>query len=172
MKPTRHRRLALALGSAVTMAAGLASPSWAIDLKEAVAVAVNSSPEVETAAQDKEAIEFERKQAQGLWLPRLDMEAQGGVEQLDNPTRRLIGLNRHTLWPAEIGGTATETIWDSGYRRSELERQAARTDSAAYHVEERAQYIGLDVVHDYLNYLLQQRIYALSQDNIAFHQQM
>lgn len=172
MKPIRHRRLALTLSTALTVSACFAGAAMALDLKEAVAVAVSSSPEVNTAAQDKQAIEFERKQAQGLWLPRVDLEAQGGVENLDNGTRRALGIATHTLYPTEGGVTLTETLLDGGNRVAELHRQAARTDSAAHHVEERAEFIGLDVVHDYLDYMLQQRLYALAQDNIAFHDQM
>jgi adhesin transport system outer membrane protein len=172
MHRINHCRVALQLASATAIAAWAWTPAKAVDLKEAVAVAVTSSPEVNTAAQDKQAIEFERKQAQGLWLPRVDLEAQGGVEDLNNPTRRDLGIATHSLYPAEGGISATETLLDAGYRKSELHRQAARTDSAAHHVEERAEFIGLDVVHNYLDYLLQQRLYALAQDNIAFHEKM
>jgi adhesin transport system outer membrane protein len=166
-----HAKRRLVLSAALILGAAVASPAAAIDLKDAVATAVASNPDIETAAQDKQAIEMERKQAQGLWLPRLDLELQGGVESLDNPNRRLLGLNGHVLYPSEADLIGQETLWDSGYRRSELERQAARTDSAAHHVQERAEFIGLDVVRAYLNFLLQQRLYALAQDNIAFHEQ-
>ena len=158
--------------AALFLAAAAVGPAGAIDLKDAVATAVASNPDIETAAQDKQAIEMERKQAQGLWLPRLDLQLDGGVERLDNPDRRILHLNGHVLYPTEAQLIGQETLWDSGYRSSELKRQAARTDSAAHHVQERAEFIGLDVVHDYLNYLLQQRLYALAQDNIAFHEQM
>ena len=143
MKPINHRRLALSFASAMTISACLAGSALALDLKDAVAVAVSSSPEINTAAQDKQAIEFERRQAQGLWLPRVDLEARGGVESLDNATRRELGIATHTLYPTEGGLTATETLFDSGNRSNELRRQAARTDSAAHHVEERAEFIGL-----------------------------
>ena len=39
-----------------------------VDLKSAVEVAVESHPEINQAAMNKEAIEFEREQAQGLML--------------------------------------------------------------------------------------------------------
>ncbi|HWA60442.1 MAG TPA: TolC family protein [Caulobacteraceae bacterium] len=169
---THHRRAALALSTAVALVAGLVPAAQATDLKEAVQAAVSSNPEISTAIQDKQAIEFERKQAQGLYLPRADVEASAGVERLDNPTRRLLGLDNRTLKPVEVGITASQTIWDSGYRRSELDRQAARTDGAANRVGERSEFIALDVVKEYLNYLLQQRLVAIGRDNVAFHDQM
>ncbi|HEX7760996.1 MAG TPA: TolC family protein [Caulobacteraceae bacterium] len=172
MTPRKSRRLALVLPSVLVLAAAIAPAAHAIELKDAVQTAVSTNPEISTAAQDKQAIEFERKQAQGLWLPRADIEASAGVDRLDNPTRRLLGLNTRTLKPVQIGITGQEVLWDSGYRRSELDRQAARSDGAATRVEERAEFVALDVVHDYLNYLLEQRLVAIGMDNVAFHTQM
>jgi adhesin transport system outer membrane protein len=166
------RRWAYSVSGAILFAAALAPAANALDLKDAVQAAVSSNPEIQTAIQDKQAIEFERKQAQGLYLPRADLEASAGIERLDNPTRRLLGLDSRTLKPVEVGLTAQETIFDSGYRRSELDRQAARTDGAATRVEERSEFIALDVVKEYLNYLLEQRLVAIGQDNVAFHNQM
>src|SRR5690348_8852087 len=140
MRSQFKRRLVLT-AAAMVLATAAAGSAGAIDLKDAVATAVATNPDIETAAQDKQAIEMERKQAQGLWLPRLDLEMQGGVESLDNPDRRILHLNGHVLYPTEADLVGQETLWDSGYRRSELQRQAARTDSAAHHVEERAEFI-------------------------------
>jgi adhesin transport system outer membrane protein len=172
MNPRKPSRLALILPSALALAAAFASCAHAVELKDAVQAAVSTNPEISTAAQDKQAIEFERKQAQGLWLPRADVEASAGVDRLDNPTRRLLGIDNRTLKPVEIGITGQQVVFDSGYRRSELDRQAARSDGAAVRVQERAEFVALDVVHDYLNYLLQQRLVAISVDNVAFHNQM
>jgi adhesin transport system outer membrane protein len=162
----------------VAGAAGLAlstvgfGVAGAIELKEAMQIAVDSNPQVNQAIQDKQAIEFERKQAQGLYLPRLDLEASAGVERLDNPTRRALGLDTQTLSPVEGALTMQETLFDSGSRRSELERQAARTDGAATRVGERAEFIALETAREYLNYMLQQRLVAVAQDNVAYHEKM
>ena len=63
-------------------------------------------------------------------------------------------------------------LFDSGARRSELVRQAARSDGAALRVEERSEFIALEVVRYYLNYLLQERLLAVSEDNVAFHENL
>lgn len=157
---------------ALALVAAFAPSAWAVELKDAVQAAVSTNPEIQTAVQDKQAIQFERKQAQGLYLPRADLEASAGIERLDNPTRRILGIDNRTLKPVEVGLTASETLFDSGYRRSELDRQAARTDGAATRVGERSEFIALDVVKEYLNYLLEQRLVAIGQDNVAFHSQM
>jgi adhesin transport system outer membrane protein len=171
MKAAGLKRALLAAVGAAVLAAG-ASPAGAIELKDAIQIAINSNPQINQAIQNKEAIEFERKQAQGLYLPQVDVQASAGVRRLENPSRRLLGLDDQTLTPVEGDLTVQQTLFDSGYRRSELERQAARTDGAATRVGERAEFIALETAREYLNYMLQQRILAAAQDNVSFHQQM
>ena len=169
MNTHNFKRWAVALPSAAVLSVAAFGQAYAIDLREAVEAAVASNPQINQAAQNKQAIEFERKQAQGLYLPRVDLELSGGVRKLENPTRRTLGLDDDTLEPLEAGLTVQQTLWDSGARRSELERQASRTDGAANRVEERSEFIALEVTRSYLNYLLQQRLVAVADDNVTFH---
>lgn len=143
-----------------------------IQLKSAVEVALESHPEINQAVQNKEAIEFERDQAQGLFLPRITVEGSAGIRRLDNPSRRAVGLDDHALYPVEGVLRAEQVIFDSGNRSNELKRQASRTDGAAYRVDERSQFVALQVARQYLDYLLQQRIVAASEDNVTFHNKL
>jgi outer membrane protein, adhesin transport system len=154
--------------------ATMAGTTWAqtTDLKSAISAAIDSHPEINQAVQNKEAIEFEREQAKGLYLPRVSLEASAGVRRLENTTRRAIGIEDQTLWPLEAGLVAEQTIWDSGYRSAEKRRQAARIDGAALRVGERSQFVALNVTRQYLDYMLQQRVVAAAEDNIAFHRKL
>ncbi|MEH3038045.1 MAG: TolC family protein [Sphingomonas adhaesiva] len=149
-----------------------ASAAGATDLRTAIASAMESNPEINQAVQNKEAIEFEREQAQGLWRPRISVEAAGGVRRVDSPTRRAIQADRDALATREASVFADQTLFDSGRRRSELQRQAARTDGAASRVQERSQFIALEVARRYIDYLLQQRVLAAAADNVSFHQKL
>lgn len=165
----------LAAGVAVLLAgtghAALAQDG-AISLAEAVTVAVNSNPEVAQAQYNKEAIQMERKQAQGLYAPRVDIEGSAGIRSLDNGTRRALGIVNQELYPVEASIRAEWIALDFGRRRGELLRQAARVDGASLRVVERSEFIGLQVARQYLDVLLQQRVLAASQDNVAFHQSL
>lgn len=141
-----------------------------VNLKTAMQAAVDSHPEISQAIQNKEAIEFEREQAQGLFLPRLSVEGSAGVRRLENRTRRALGIADDTLYPLEASVFAEQVIWDSGSRSAELKRQAARTDGAALRVNERSEFIALNVARQYLDYMLQQRVVAAADDNVTFHQ--
>ena len=141
-----------------------------ISLQEAVRVAVSSNPQIAQAQYNKEAIQFERKQAQGLYAPRVDVEASAGVRHLDNTTRRSLGIQNQELYPLEAFAKGEFIVADFGRRRGELLRQAARVDGASLRVVERSEFIALQVSRQYLDLLLQQRVVAASQDNVSFHQ--
>lgn len=143
-----------------------------VTLDQAIASALETSPEINQAIMNKEAIEFEREQAQGLYLPRVDIEASAGIRRLENPTRRTLGIEENKLYPLEAGITAEQTVIDFGRRHGELMRQAARTDGAALRVAERSENTALLVSRQYLDILLQQRIVAAAADNVTFHRNL
>jgi adhesin transport system outer membrane protein len=167
------RKFTLLATAALGLAA--ASPAYAqaqggpVSMQEAISVAMQSNPEILQAQFNKEAIEFERKQAQGLFMPRIDLEGSAGVRRLENNTRRTLGIADEELYPLELSLGAEWTVLDFGRRRGELHRQAARVDGASLRVVERSEFIALQIARQYLDVLLQQRVFAASQDNTAFH---
>ncbi|MEP3051004.1 MAG: TolC family protein [Erythrobacter sp.] len=163
---------ALALLSGVSSAAIAQTNNAPIPLAEAVDIAVRSNPEIQEAQFNKEGIEFERKQAEGLFGPRVDIEGSAGVRRLQNNTRTNLGIADEELFPVEIGITGEWTIADFGRRRGELLRQAARVDGASLRVIERSEFIALQVSRQYLDILLQQRVSAAAEDNRRFHQML
>jgi outer membrane protein, adhesin transport system len=163
---------AAAAAPAAAMQGAAMDYSGAVTLDQAIAAALETSPEINQAIMNKEAIEFEREQAQGLYLPRVDIEASAGIRRLENPTRRTLGIEEDELYPLEAGITAEQTVLDFGRRHGELMRQAARTDGAALRVAERSENTALLVSRQYLDILLQQRIVAAAEDNVTFHRNL
>ena len=169
---TAENTAPMAVATGAALQAATADYSGALTIDQAIAAALETSPEINQAIMNKEAIEFEREQAQGLYLPRVDIEASAGIRRLENPTRRTLGIEEDVLYPLEAGITAEQTLIDFGRRRGELTRQAARTDGAALRVAERSENIALLVSRQYLDILLQQRIFAASEDNVTFHRNL
>src|SRR5687767_2759261 len=164
------RKFTLLATAALSLAAASPAFAQAVSMQEAIGVAMQSNPEILQAQFNKEAIEFERKQAQGLFLPRIDLEASAGVRRLENQTRRTLGIADNELYPLELNLGAEWTVIDFGRRRGELLRQAARVDGASLRVVERSEFVALQIARQYLDVLLQQRVFAASQDNATFHQ--
>lgn len=163
------KHLMLVVPGALLMAA---QPAGAIDLKDAVQQALNSNPQVRQAISNKLATQEERVQAQGLYYPRVDLRVAGGVRELRNPTRRAIGLANQTLYPVEGDLILDQLLLDSGGRTAEIRRHAARTDAAAARISERSEFVALNVSRAYIDYLLQQRLVAIAQDNVSFHEKL
>jgi len=149
-----------------------ASPAFGVDLRDAVQSALNTNPQIRQAVSNRVATQEERVQGQGLYYPHVSVEGSAGIRQLRNPTREKIGLGDHTLWPVEGDLIVDQLVFDSGGRESEIGRQAARTDAAAARVEERSEFVALNVSRTYIDYLLQQRLVAIAQDNVTFHEKL
>lgn len=155
--------------AAALLAAGEAS---AVSLKDSIAISIDANPEIGQAIENREAIQFELRQAAGLYLPSVDVEGSAGARRLNSPSRRALGIDDDTLYPVDIGVTATQNIFDGYERRGELERQAARVDGASFRVLERSEFIALQVTREYFEILLQHRIIANIRQNVAFHRQI
>jgi adhesin transport system outer membrane protein len=149
-----------------------ASPAYAVDLREAVQAALNTNPEIRQAAHNKLATKEERKQAEGTWYPTISVEGSAGLRKLRNPTRRSLGIADQRLEPVEGFVVADQLLWNSGGRTAEIKRQASRTDAAASRIEERSEFVALNVSRAYIDYLLQQRLVAIARDNATFHERL
>ena len=148
------------------------TPAYAVELRDAVQSALNTNPEIRQAVANRVATQEERVQAQGLWYPRVSVEGSAGVRSLRNPTRRSIGLANQTLYPIEGDLIVDQLLFNSGGREAEIKRQASRTDAAAARVEERSEFVALNVARTYIDYLLQQRLVAIAEDNATFHERL
>ena len=149
-----------------------ASPAFAVELRDAIQSALNTNPEIRQAVSNRIATQEERIQGQGLYYPRVSVEASAGVRHLNSPTRRKLEDGNDTLWPLEGDLIVDQLVFDSGGREAEVRRQASRTDAAAARVEERSEFVALNVARTYIDYLLQQRLVAIAQDNVTFHERL
>ncbi len=172
MKKTLTSFAAAALLATASPAAMAQNTGDVVSMQEVIETAIAANPQILQAQYNTEAIQFEREQAQGLYLPRMDVEASAGVRRLENNTRRTLGIADDELYPVELSTTIDWKLFDFGKRRGELLRQAARVDGASLRVVERSEFVALQVARQYLDMLLQQRVLAAAEDNLSFHQQL
>jgi outer membrane protein, adhesin transport system len=143
--------------------------AFALTLEQAVSVALDSNPEIGQAVENREAIEFELRQARGLYLPRIDALGSVGQRRLDSPGRRLAGIDKNALDAREIGGTISWKLFDGFGREAEIDRQASRVDGASFRVLERSEFIALAIAKEYFEIILQDKIVKIAEQNLAFH---
>ncbi|HET6522859.1 MAG TPA: TolC family outer membrane protein [Geminicoccaceae bacterium] len=160
----------LAVSLVLAMAGG--APLAAAQTRtEAVRAALATNPEVEVVAANREAVEQELRQARALYLPQVDLRAAVGPEYTDSPgTRDRLTDGDTTLLRSEAQLTLSQMLFDGFATRSEVRRQLARVDSAAYRVAEAAEFIALDAIEAYLDVLRNEQLVALAEENIGSHE--
>lgn len=171
MKPIKGIKIIKGLAASAFVALNLSVSAYALSLRDAVVIAVDSNPEIGQSMANREAVEFELRQALGLYMPRVDLEVSTGIQRLDNPSRRFSGIQDDPLYPTQVDVIVSHDIWDGGFRKAEANRQAARVDGASFRVLERSEFIGLEVSREYFQVLLQQRVVNIARQNVGFHEQ-
>lgn len=176
MRPLRRWGGIVALSSGILLASTALMPksAWAISLKDSIQVALEANPEIGEAIARREAIEFELKQAKGLYLPKVDLEARQGKQNVDNPSTRALGIltDEKFLDRKEFNVVASQLLFDGFGRRAEKRNQAARVDASSHRVYERSEFIALNVVQQYLEVGRTQRVVGFARENVAYHRRV
>ena len=170
--------------STVVVAAvvGLALP-WpttaarAGSLEDSIRATLASNPEVGVVRADRDAIDQELRQARADYLPSIDLRGAVGPEYSNSTSTRNRSARQQdpsrdastTLSRYESQVTLSQMLFDGFATQSEVERQLARVDSAAYRVQEAAEFIALDAVEAYLDVLRNQQLTQLATENLAEH---
>lgn len=155
----------------VCAAAILPHAAHAISLKTAIKIALESNPEIGEAIARREAIEFELRQARGLYLPSLDGEARYGVQMLDSPGTRASG-NAKGLERREVRTVLTQRLFDGHNRRGERWRHASRVDGSSHRIYERSEFIALNIIREYLEVGRLLKIVKFSNENVAYNKKI
>jgi adhesin transport system outer membrane protein len=161
-----------AVGLSMIVDAAVA-PTRAMSLQEAVSLAISTNPSVGEVSNDRRAIDQELRQGRALYYPQVDLRAATGIEFSDNATTRDdVGHGSSDwLWRKEGSLTVSQLIFDGFFAESEVERQTSRVKSAAYRVQESAEFTGLDAIEAYLDILRHRERVQLAENNVNVHRQ-
>lgn len=165
--------------SAVTLACalmmGASFPAMAqekpteMSLSQAVSTGVMTNPEYGTVAASRRATDEELNQAEALWLPSIDLRADGGFERTDSPSTRSTGDDDETFTRYDSQLTLTQMLFDGWSTKYENKRQKNRVQSSAYRVKETSELTGLDIVESFLEVMRQRELLNITRDNVAEH---
>lgn len=168
----KTKSIIAALSATVALNFSFSVDANAMSLQQAIETTMKTNPQILQAAKDKEAIEFELRQARGLYLPSVDLESGIGRRRLSNSSTGTLSSDHDYLSPGDVGVTVTQTLFDGGARKSQVDQQASRVDGASFRVLERSEALALEVTQDYLEYMLQNQIVAAAKENVSFHTAM
>ncbi len=173
MKNIKFKFAALLLaGSLSTMPASLAlaqQKPTEMGLGQAVSVGVMTNPEYGRVAASRRATDEELNQAKALYLPSIDLRADGGFERTDSPSTRATGDDDKTFTRYNTQLTLTQMLFDGWGTKYENERQKNRVQSSANRVRETSEFTGLSIVESFLEVMRQRELLSITRDNVAEH---
>jgi len=149
----------------------LVTGAGATTLEESVRASLNTNPDIGVVVADREAIDQELRQARAEYLPSIDLRAAAGPEYT-NTSRSNNRSDSGTLMRYESQITLSQLLFDGFATQSEIERQVSRIDSAAFRVQEAAEFIALDAIEAHLEVLRNQILVTLARENLAEHRRI
>lgn len=171
-RPGRPTLATLLASAALAVANG---PAFGGSITDTVRAALSSNPEIGVVRADRRAVDQELRQARAGYLPSLDLRGGIGGEIASTPATRRRG-------PGSTGATQqarsevqlklSQMLFDGFATQSEVERQISRVDSAAYRVQEAAEFVAVDAIEAHLDVLRNQQILALNRENVAAHERI
>ena len=174
LSPISYRGL-LALAGVMVPAMSLSADT----LEDSITRALTFNPDVGIVQSDRRAIDQELRQARALYMPSIDLRAAIGPEYTNSTgTRAVVTPVRPAAMPIrrltrlESQLTLTQMLFDGYATESEVAKQLARTNSAAYRVTEAAEFIALDAVEVHLDVLRNQDLVRQAEQNLAAHRRI
>ncbi|MFO7964963.1 MAG: TolC family outer membrane protein [Desulfobacterales bacterium] len=134
-------------------------------LKEAVALVLQTNPEIEAQAYNRLAVTQEIIAAKSGYYPRLDFFQSVGVGDEQFPDYR-------RSWPTETIISLRQNLFRGFMDYHEVQRQENRMISSAYRLQEIAENTALEGARVYLNVLRQMELDELAELNLANHQRI
>jgi len=152
----------------LSMAAAQQGPTE-MTLGQAVSTGVMTNPEYGRVAASRRATDEELNQARALYLPSVDLRADGGFERTDSPSTRTNGNDDETMTRYNASLTLTQMLFDGWGTKYENKRQQNRVQSSAYRVAETSELTGLDIVESFLEVMRQRELLSITRENVAEH---
>lgn len=147
-------------------------PVFAMSLAEAVALGVATNPNVEVAQAGRRANDYVLKQAQGRFLPEVDVNADWGKQKIDQPEG--FGPLINDQWRYRKQGTLSfrQILFDGFDRANDLYRSQALITASSHKIMVRSEAVALDVVEAYIDVARHKNLLVLSARNVERHQQL
>lgn len=132
-------------------------------LKEATQQAVLTNPEVLARWHAFEAAGHERAAGAGAFLPRLDLNASAGKDDIDDPVKNST-LRRHAS-----SLTLTQMLFDGTLASNDVARLDHARMARLHELHDASESVVLDVVRTYADVLRYRRLVELAEENYVRH---
>lgn len=132
-------------------------------LRDAIIASLKSNPDIQIAVAQQDDAHYGVAEARAGYMPHLDMTVGYGPE-IARPNSTVATTRRQRL---EGTVTLTQNIWDWGVTINDIKRARASYRAAQWATREQIEAISFDITNAYLGILQQQKLIALTKDEIA-----
>jgi adhesin transport system outer membrane protein len=149
---------------------------YAQSLEQAVALALDTHPDIGQAFARFKSKEEDVNRATAGYLPTVDITAGYGYEYTDTPGNRRIdsgfGDSETELGRGEFGVSLRQMLFDGMFTNSEVKRTKFEASAEQWALISTAEDLALSVSQAYLNFLKNQQLVTLSEKNVESHQKI
>jgi adhesin transport system outer membrane protein len=146
---------------------------YAQSLEQAVALALDTHPDVRQAFARFKSKEEDVNEARAGYLPTVDLTAGYGYEFTDTPGNRRLGLGfddgETELLRGELGISLRQMLFDGMFTRNEVARTKYEASAEQWALISIAEDMALSVSQAYLNYLKTTELVTLAEKNVESH---
>jgi len=141
----------------------------ALDIQQVVQETLQSNPKMQTQLANYNAVSKDLDSANAGYYPELNFTGAVGPERVERDQLNSTQSDG-TLIRREAALVFTENIWKGGATQDNIEEQRSRINSAAYATLSAANSLSLKAITVYINLLRQQKLLALSLENVKTHE--
>lgn len=152
------------------LAVGMAGVAAAETMKEVVTFAIETHPQVLSAAKRRDAADSAINAARGGYFPRIDYLYGAGREHSKNVTTLATTPNWVKLNRTQEGMILNQMLFDGLGVAGEVDRRKAISDSSAHRVYSAAEDTALQTIEAYLDVMKNQALAGYARENLQAHQ--
>ncbi|MDH3857525.1 MAG: TolC family outer membrane protein [Gammaproteobacteria bacterium] len=131
--------------------------------------AISAHPEVKEKIYVYRQVISDRNIAESGWRPSVDLNASAGFYDTDSPST---GNQSVDYDSTRLELSLTQNLFNGYDTTYQIEQTRARIDAALYEVYDTADNIALRAIQAYLEVIKQRRLYQLSIENVAAHEEI
>jgi len=147
----------------------LALPAKALDMQNMVVDTISAHPEVKEKIHVYRQVVSDRNIAEGGWRPSIDLQASTGYYNEDS---RDNSNEPNSYDSTRLELSLTQNLFNGYDTTYQIDQTEAQLKAALYDVYDTADNIGLRAIQAYLEVIKQRRLYQLSIENVAAHEEI
>ena len=128
----------------------------ALDLKQAIRLAVENSPHIQAALQAVKNSELEERSARMRFFPVFEVQSQMGLDRFRSTTAGL-SYSPPSPWASKLGFSMTESLYDNGINWIQLKIAKKNRELAELRLQKIRDQIVRELAFEYYNFALQSK---------------